>query len=372
MRAICLLAVFLASSLAAQDPAWDPANTRVFAVGILNFEDEKLGTWPDEGRVDADMIAALKKRGVTDDKLVFLKNAEATREAVDKKLSKLLAASASDETLIFYYAGHGARDLQDDNRTVSLVCYDSRGAKPKTMWKVSDVVAAIETGFKGSQVLITADCCHSGAFKTEVDNLETTTKKWGVLASVQPASRSTGNWTFTRCLADMFEGNSLLDANSDGRVTFQETASWAEAEMAFCEEQLSCAGCRGFNAQCTMAKAGEKKPARVGERLEAQDEGQWWRVKVLDAKDGKLLVTWLGWDKKWDRWIDEKEARAYKPKLFSGGTVVEVEWDGTWYKAKVMQNRLGLHLVHYEGFPASDDEYVPRKRIRLPGKKENK
>jgi hypothetical protein len=37
-----------------------------------------------------------------------------------------------------------------------------------------------------------------------------------------------------------------------------------------------------------------------------------------------------------------------------------------WYKAKVKQTRLGLHLVHYEGYPDADDEYVPRKRMRLP------
>ena len=371
MRYWMLLACLFASALLAQDPAWDPAKTRVFAVGILNFQDDKLATWPDEGRVDANMIAALKKRGVTEDKLVFLKNAEATRQAMEQKLSELLAASAEDETLIFYYAGHGARDLQDEQRTVSLVCYDSLGAKPKTRWNVADVVALIERGFKGKTVLLTADCCHSGAFQTVVQSLKTT-KQWGVLASVQAASRSTGNWTFTQCLVDMYEGNALLDANGDGSVTFQETANWAEAEMAFCEEQLSCSGSRGFNARCSMAKAGDKKPARAGERLEAQDEGEWWKVKVLDSKDGKLLVTWLGWDKKWDRWIEEKQARAYKPKLFEGGTVVEVDWDGTWYKAKVMQNRLGLHLIHYEGYPATDDEYVPRKRIRLPAKKETK
>lgn len=366
MRTVLLAALLAATPLLAQE-AWDPAKTRVFAVGVLSFQDKKLGTWPDEGRVDAVMIDALKKRGVPEANIVFLKNAEATREVMDKKLGELLAASAEGETLLFYYAGHGSRDFHNDKRPVSLICYDSMPKKPASYWLLSDVVKTIETGFKGSSVLLTSDCCHSGAFMEELPAIKTT-KQWGVLASVQPGSRSTGNWTYTQCLLDILNGYSPVDTDNDGSVTFKEAGAWIEAEMAFCEDQLSCAWLRGMKESLVLAKVTDKKPARVGERLEAEDEGKWWKIKVLDAKDGKLFVTWLGWDKKWDRWIEEKAARAYKPQVYEGGTAVEVEWDGTWYAAKVMQTRLGLHFVHYEGFPEADREWVPRKRIRLPKK----
>lgn len=372
MRICALLAIALCASLLGAQSEWNPAKTRVFAVGVLSFQDQSLGTWPDEGRVDAEMIEQLKKRGVPEANIVFLTNAEATREAVEKKLNESLAASAADETFIFYYAGHGCRDFDDDKRPVSLVCYDSM-PKQDNYWRLGDVVSAIEKGFKGGDVLITADCCHSGAFMEEVKALETS-KRWGVLASVQPGSRSTGNWTFTQCLAEMYAGEALHDADADGKVTLKETAAYAKDEMAFSEEQLTCSFFRGMQDATAMAAAGEKKPERVGERCEAEDEGEWYKVKIIDAKDGKFFVDWVGWGKKWNRWLEADKLRPHKPEVIAGGTVVEVEWDGKWYKAKVMHAEKGLHLVHYEGFPDSDDEYVPRKRIRLPGeeKKEGK
>ncbi|MBE7493042.1 MAG: caspase family protein [Planctomycetes bacterium] len=366
MRTALLVLLLAATPVLAQD-TWNPAKTRVFAVGVLNFADKTLGTWPDEGRVDSVMIEALKKRGVPDANIVFLKNGDATRETVEKKLGELLAASAEGETLLFYYAGHGSRDFSNPRRPVSLVCYDSLPDKPASYWLLSDVVRTIETSFRGGTVLLTADCCHSGAFIEELPGLKTS-RQWGVLASVQPGSRSTGNWTFTQCLVDAFNGYSPLDSDGDGHVTFKEAGAWAEAEMAFCEDQLSCAWIRGLKDSLVLAKVSDKKAARVGERLEAEDEGKWWKVKVLDAKDGKLLVTWLGWDKQWDRWVEEKQTRPYKPTTFEPETAVEVEWDGVWYAARVLQTRLGLHFVHYDGYPDADREWVPRKRIRLARK----
>jgi hypothetical protein len=368
MRTLCLLALFVvAPALLAQE--WDPAKTRVFAVGVLSFQDKKLGTWPDEGRLDAVMIDELKKRGVPEENITFLTNKDATFEATRKKLDETLSASAEDETFIFYYAGHGARDFNDEKRPVSLVCYDSMPTKPATYWKLKDVVATIEARFKGSNVMLQSDCCHSGAFMEEVKTIETK-KHWGVLVSVQPGSRSTGNWTYTQCLIDMYRGDSLLDADGSGSITFREGAAWLEAEMAFFEEQLSCSYTRGYSDETVMAKAGEKKPERVGERCEGEENGKWYKVKVLDAKDGKFFVHWLGWEAKWDAWVEPARLRAYKPEVYEGGTVVEVEWDGVWYPAKVKQARLGLHLVHYEGYPDADDEYVPRMRMRLPKKKD--
>lgn len=365
MRMIVLLAAtMLAAALHAQTE-WQPEKTWVFAVGVLHYEDKKLGTWPDEGRVDALMIEELKTRGVAPERITFIKNEAATRDYCAKQLEEMLAKTAQGDTLLFYFAGHGSRDFNDKARTCSLVCYDSRPKKPASYWYITQLFDAIEDGFKGGTVIMTADCCHSGALAEEAARRKKF--KYGVLTSAHASSRSTGNWTFTQTLVDLLKGSALLDANGDGKLTFKEAAAYCEHEMAFCEEQLSCnAAAGGFDVDTVFAKAGDKPAGRTGERCEAEHEGKWHKVKVLDDKDGKLFVTWIGWGKKWDGWIEPATTRKWQPKVHEGGTVVEVEFDGTWYKAKVLQTRMGMHFVHYDGFPDSDDEWVPMKRIRLP------
>jgi len=48
------------------------------------------------------------------------------------------------------------------------------------------------------------------------------------------------------------------------------------------------------------------------------------------------------------------------------GANVEVNWKGRWYSAKIMEAKEGRHLVHYAGYDNSWDEWVPDNRIRRP------
>ena len=48
------------------------------------------------------------------------------------------------------------------------------------------------------------------------------------------------------------------------------------------------------------------------------------------------------------------------------GANVEVNWKGRWYSAKILEAREGRHLVHYAGYDDSWDEWVPDNRIRYP------
>ncbi len=136
--------------------------------------------------------------------------------------------------------------------------------------------------------------------------------------------------------------------------------------MAFCEGQLSCSAAKGhFSSGLVMAKTAGEKHARVGEFAEGLDAGKWWKLKILDSKDGKFYVTWIGWEKKFDRWIDAKDIRPFTPQVYPAGTECNVEWNGEHFKAKVIQNKLGLHLVHYDGYPDIDDEWVALNRIEI-------
>ena len=53
---------------------------------------------------------------------------------------------------------------------------------------------------------------------------------------------------------------------------------------------------------------------------------------------------------------------------FGKGDHVEVEWQGEWWGALVIEARCDLYKVHYTGFDSSWDEWVEKPRMRRPGK----
>lgn len=49
---------------------------------------------------------------------------------------------------------------------------------------------------------------------------------------------------------------------------------------------------------------------------------------------------------------------------FRAGQVVQVEWQGSWYRARILRVDRGRYRVHYEGWADSWDEWVTPDRIR--------
>jgi len=366
---ILLIALLCCAPLCAE--AWEPEKTWVFAVGVLEFEGGMSG-WPETGRVDAEMIKAYKHRGVLPERVVFLKNKQATKANIVKRLKDHCAAAGEGDTLVFYYAGHGTRRYIKDERASSIVPYDSKAGKVDSDVAMTQVFDIIEKNFKGTRVIITADCCHSGEFAVEAAK-RSAKISFAVLTSSHASSRSTGEWTFTQCLVDMLNGNGLLDADGNGDITFGEAARHCENEMAFAEQQLSCSmGSGKFSESLVLAKAGAKPKDGVGKRIEAMDQGDWWRARVTDTREGEYFVSWIGFGPDECRWVKISETRDYTPKTHAAGTKVEVEWDGVWYAAVVKETKMGLHYVAYDGYPEADNEWVPIKRMRLPEKKDGK
>lgn len=360
MKRWALLFGLITSVAAADDGSWQPESTWVFAVGVLQFDDPHLASWPDKGRVDALMLDAFRARGVPGDHITFIKDKEAHSRVVAKKLVELLERTAADDTLVFYYAGHGSRDYSDPARPVCFVTYDTQAS-----WSVGEILDAIESHFHGSRALLLADCCHSGALAVEAA-ARTGRIGYGVLTSAQASARSTGNWTFTECLVDVLQGQPEYDLDHDSRITFKEAGRECDLEMAFCENQRAGrAATGGFSPQWVLGRARQASlPPRAGERCEGLDEGKWWKVEILDTKEGKCLVHWIGWDKSYDAWLPPDRMRPFQPKAFAKGAKVRIEWDKTWYPGRVLRSDLGLHLVHYDGYPDADDEWVPSNRLK--------
>jgi hypothetical protein len=276
-----------------------------------------------------------------------------------KSLAEFVRRAGPDDTLIFYYAGHGGSNYSDPARPVHLVPYDS-----KSRWPVAEVLTSITKGFKGSQVLLTADCCHSGGLAEEAAR-HADRIRFGTLTSSKASATSTGNWTFTECLSELFKGSALLDLDRDGSITFAEAGQFADLRMAWRENQRSTSGVTGkFPAKLVLATAEGPAVRPIAEGWEGREGGKWYKANILSAGDGKFQVTWPGWDSSHDSWLTPENLRPAGRKLPENGTKVEIEWDGTWYPGKVLRSELGLLLVHYNGYTAADEEWVPIDRVR--------
>lgn len=361
-----LLALLLALPAAAQQPApplgWDPARTRVFAAGVLEWESQAFSGFPKKDRRDVELVDALKAAGVPADRVTYLQDAAATREALERELLKALEGTRPGELFVFYYTGHGS---QGEGGDASFAPRDGDPERPGSLWPVASVVDAIDAKGKADRVLLIADCCYSGALAAAAAK-PGRRAAYAVLASSLRTNVSTGNWTFTECLLAGLRGDGRCDGDGDGLVELDELAAFTEARMAFVEEQLACAlASPAFPPDAALARVtAPKAHPRVGEALEVEWKQRWYRAEVLAVDGERVRVRYIGFSADWDEWVPPARCRPFAPPAFAPGTKVQVEWKKTWYPATVKEGRRGLHLVHYDRFSDIWDEWVPPARIR--------
>ncbi|MCO5168975.1 MAG: caspase family protein [Planctomycetes bacterium] len=343
----------------------DPARTTVFAVGVLTYRDARLASFPQEGRRDAELVAHLRGRGAKD--VVFLTDREATLRRIQAEFAAHLERSQPGQTLVVYYTGHGLRDEGE----VGFTPWDAGRRGLATTWRVRAIVEAIRARFRGERVLLVIDCCHSGAMTDAVVALGPDGEvAWTSMASAHAAAQSTGNWTFTEAVLDGLRGDPRLDADDDGLVDLGEVAAFAEVEMAFAEEQLTSFHAHPrFGPRTRLARvSAPRPPPRTGERVEVFSEDAWWKARILEMRGERAKVRYYGWGPEHDEWVEPRQMRAYAPRAWAVGARVEVESDGRWYPASIIEVRpLGLHKARYDDYDASWDEWVPSSRIREPG-----
>ena len=129
-----------------------------------------------------------------------------------------------------------------------------------------------------------------------------------------------------------------------------------------------------------------------------RSEGDWYKARVIDAREGTYRVHFFGYEDSDDEWVTRRDFRTSQvlasnqkppaensnwkpssnnsPVRSSGenrsaspyriGANVEVNWKGKWYSARILEAKEGRHLVHYAGYDDSWDEWVLDNRIRRP------
>jgi hypothetical protein len=151
-------------------------------------------------------------------------------------------------------------------------------------------------------------------------------------------------------------------------VTLEDLGRYTDAQMAFAEEQLATWTARnGFVPQWALSPARARACSREGEHIEVLYRGQWYRAQIEGERAGAVRVHYIGYTRDWDEWVTADRCRPFAPQRFAVGAAIDVEWNGTWYPARVLAERGGIHHVHYDGFGDVWDEWVASRRCRARG-----
>jgi len=340
---------------------WEPARTWAFIVGLLEWKhDDIYSPFPKEDRRDDQLVRLLKERGVPERQIRYLQDRKATTAAISSGLTELLATAPIGSTLILYYCGHGS---MDDGGAVFFASYDA-DAEQNPGWPVATIPEAIEAHFRGTQAILLADCCHSGHLANAVA-ARSRRVAYATLGSSLASELSTGNWTFTEAILAALRGEAYTDSDGSATITLAELATHIDAEMAFAEEQVATfATTRGFDPQLVVAAARPRHDPQIGRNVAVYAEDAWWLAQVTDVKGSKLKVRYYGYDSAHDDWISADQTRTIGRPRYPVGATVEVKWKNRWQLATVLNERVGVHQVAYEGHGPEYNEWVSSKRIR--------
>jgi hypothetical protein len=357
----------LAGTIEAQEsqPGWRPERTWLFVVGILQFKHgEMFGSFPQKGRRDAEVVDFFKSAGVPAGQVVYLTDKEATQERIETAFPVELKKMRPGDLLLLYYAGHGYKAT--DGSDTYLAPYDA-GDERVSGWSVHRIPKVIEQYAPKTSVLWLIDCCYSGA-AADVIRQRKGPNSYGCVTSSAASEVSTGHWTFSDALLDALHGAAFVDLNHDGHTTLSEFAKHVDRDMTLGEEQVSSfAVSGGFNTEMVLANAKPLENSRIGERVDVESQGTWYPARIIQVQGPEFTVHFIGYDSTDDVRVTGKQMRAIKPVQYPVGAKVEVLWKKTWYPATVLSVKDGVHYVHYDDYGNEWDEWASSKRVRKAG-----
>jgi metacaspase-1 len=174
--------------LAAALPA--PAETRALLVGIDDYPVRKLTCSVRDVEL---MKTWLGKLGVPPTNVTTLLNAEATRDAILKHARNLMLGASAQDTVIFYFSGHGTLITDDEGDEADGVdeALCPSDVLPSINVIKDDEIGQLFEGFAGRKLLI-VDACHSGTITRSASALAANgvaEHKFLDLGCGQPAAR---------------------------------------------------------------------------------------------------------------------------------------------------------------------------------------
>lgn len=208
---------------------WNPRTTHVVILGL------GLNDWADpdnpEWRRHATLAQAFRSMGVPSKQVHFWEDEEGTAAKMKRALPRILETMEEDSLFVFYYAGHGDLDAEEEDEF-----YFVHPTEEDDTLYGSELLDMLEEHFEGARAVLFLDCCYSGWMARAVADLDTD-GEYAALTSSTADIESTGNWTFTDCLLSALRGERGIDANHDGSISFKELAKHVTHQMRTVDQQ---------------------------------------------------------------------------------------------------------------------------------------
>ncbi|MBI2259767.1 MAG: RNA-binding protein [Flavobacteriia bacterium] len=105
---------------------------------------------------------------------------------------------------------------------------------------------------------------------------------------------------------------------------------------------------------------------KIGDKIEVLWNGSYFpaTVKNVNEKEKKWFIGYDTYADTWDEWITADRIKsAYKI-----GDKIEVDWNASWYEAKIIDIKDQKYKISYVGYDSNWDEWVDLKRMRRPKK----
>jgi hypothetical protein len=346
----------------------DPGDTFAVIVGVLEWKDPALSSFPKENRKDEQLHAALVELGVPKENMVLLLDEKATLAGIYSAIETTSKRAGEGATFVFYYAGHGTK-----TGGRSYLCnYDYvSGQASRSGFDVALITAAIKRNFRGQRVFLLGDCCYSGSLAHVASDLGDAGYKSLALTSARASNVSTSNWTFTQTVIDAIKGDPMVDENDDGVIQVAE-AAWAVKEaMQHCERQFFGYAIHNLSTRFPIAETNGKQPKHkkipqpysFGQYVYAMPRSTWQRGRVMNYKKGQFAVRMQYYSERPTVWLPVEKVKPIEFDTFAVGANLTVIWKKREYKATVEEVRDKFHYITYPGYSKDWNEWVLSNRI---------
>jgi metacaspase-1 len=140
------------------------AKGRALLIGIGEAYPDPL-TLSSVVRADAEGLAAVLKDpalcGYPESQIILLLDEQATRANIIRGLKDLAAAAQPDETVFFFFSGHGTHRESGPEEGNYLVPVDWKGSDPLGSGIRSDELSTLLGEIRSDRVVVVLDACHS-------------------------------------------------------------------------------------------------------------------------------------------------------------------------------------------------------------------